>query len=151
MEYIPLLRVCLLIGGVLQMLLFLSIFHRTIKSKQWPKTAGRVLFSELYQLSRCDVDRKNTAYKAIVKYQYQIDGKTYFSRKIYYGDWIAISFSSYMKKIVKQYSIGAECIVHYNPQKAEKSVLKVTLATPVYSLLLAASLFIGMGVYLYFI
>lgn len=150
MEYIPFLRICLLIGGALQLLCFLSIFYQTRKSKQWSTTIGEVLSSELVDFGWNDGDSSKT-YKAIVKYQYQIGGDIYSSGKIYYGDWIAISFSSYMKKIVNQYCKGEECIVHYNPQKPQKSVLKATLALPVYSLLLGSLLFVGIGIYLYFI
>ncbi|WP_434533915.1 DUF3592 domain-containing protein [Bacteroides sedimenti] len=62
---------------------------------------------------------------------------------------MAICFSSYIKKIVKQYGIGEECMVYYNPQKPQKSELKFILDLPVYFVLLCGLSFAGIGMYLY--
>ncbi len=150
MEYIPLLRICLLIGGVLQILFFLRIVCQTERSKHWPTTTGIILSSELSSFGSENADSSKT-YKADIKYQYQIDEKNYTSRRIYYGDWISISFSSLVKKIVREYGVGKECIVHYDPQNPLKEVLRVTLATPVYFLLLGGLTFVGISIYLFFI
>ncbi len=150
MEYIPLLRICLLIGGVLQILFFLRIVYQTERSKQWPITTGIILSSEWSSFGSDNADSSKT-YKADIKYQYQIDEKVYTSRKIYYGDWISISFSSLVKRIVREYGVGKECIVHYDPQYPSKAVLRATLAPPIYFLLVGGLAFAGVGVYLLYI
>lgn len=149
MEYIPLLRICLVVGGILQILCFLRILYKTERSKQWPTTSGEILSSTLLDFG-WDGENTNKVYKAAIKYCYQIAGVIYCSKKIYYGDWISIGFSSYMKKIVKEYSIGVKCTVHYNPQKPQESVLKVILAFPAYCILVGGLLFVGIGLYLYY-
>ena len=150
MEYIPLIRICLIIGGMLQILYFISILYKIRKSKRWSTVTGKILFSELIRTD-CYTGNVSNTYRAIVKYQYQVGEKIYFSKKIYYGDRISISLSFYMKKIVNWYSVGTEPVVYYNPQKPEKSVLMVTLAPPVYFLLLSALIFIGIGTFQYII
>mgnify|MGYP001266037489 CR=1 FL=1 len=84
-------------------------------------------------------------------YFYRDEGEKYVSKKVYYGDWVAISFSSYMQTLVAQYNVGEECMVYYNPQNPKKSVLKTGIALPVYSLLLGALVFIGVSICLNYI
>ncbi|BEG98211.1 hypothetical protein BSYN_04760 [Bacteroides sedimenti] len=85
MENIPFFSICLLIGGALQILCFLNIFHQTRKSKQWSTTTGKIRSSELIDFG-WNHDSSSKSYRAIVEYQYQVDGEIYSLKKIYYGD-----------------------------------------------------------------
>lgn len=147
MEDIILLRICILIGGGLQFFVFILLVYQARKTKQWNTTTGKILASEL---SDWETDDTGKAYKASIKYQYIVEGEKYVSKKVYSGDWIAISFSSYMQTLIAQYNVGEEYTVYYNPRNPKKSVLKAGMVLPVYSLLLGALVFIGIGIYLYY-
>lgn len=147
MEDIFLARICLQIIGMSMILCFLFIYYQTRKSERWLTIKGKVLFSSLSQ-SNTGYENKSKVYNSIIEYQYEIDGKIYSSKRAYHGDWLAISSSSYMKKIVKQYSIGKECIVHYNPRNPQKSVLIVKLTPPVFYLLLFGLVCIGTDIFI---
>lgn len=150
MEHIVLLRICILIGGGLQFFVFILLVYQARKTKQWNTTTGKILASELSDFN-WETDDTGKTYKASVKYQYIVEGEKYVSKKVYYGDWIAISFSSYMQTLVAQYNVGEEYTVYYNPQNPKKSVLKAGTVLPVYFLLLGALVFIGIGICLYYI
>lgn len=146
-EDIVFFKMCLLIGGGLQLFIFLIIVYQAQKVKQWNTTTGKVLASELSCFTM-ETGRVDGAYNVNIKYQYIVKGEKYISKKVYCGDWVALSFSYYMKTIVAQYKIGDECTVYYNTRNPKKSVLKVGICLPVYSVLLCALLFIGIGIYL---
>jgi hypothetical protein len=150
MEYIPLLRLCVLIGGLLQLLIFALLVYLSLKTRQWSETTGKILSSELSDFN-WETDDTGKTYKASIKYQYQVGGKEYTSKRAYYGDWIAISFSSYMRTLVAQYKAGEECKVYYNPQNPQTSVLKIGVISSIYSLLLGGLIFIGVSICLYYI
>lgn len=139
----------MLIGGGIQLFVFLFLVYRAKKNKQWNTTNGKILVSELSGFT-WDTDNTGQSYTVKIKYQYIVDGEKYISKKVYYGDWIAISFSSYMQTMVAQYKVGGGCTVYYNPQNPRKSVLKSGVALPIYSLLLSALLFMGVGICLYY-
>jgi hypothetical protein len=148
MEHIALLRICILIGGGLQFFVFILLVYQARKTKQWNTTTGKILASELSDFG-LDTNNTGKTYKARIKYQYIVTGKKYVSRKIYYGGWIAISFSSYMRTLVAQYNVGEECTVYYNPRNPKKSVLKTGTVLPVYFLLLGAIVCVGVGICMY--
>ncbi len=146
MEYIVV-YICLLFGGIIQVLCFFVLLHLSKKSKQWPTTIGQIISSKISTLgSNCDDMSKS--YKVVIRYQYQVQDSIYTSNRLHYGDWIATNFSSYAKKDVKQHKEGCECIVHYNPQKQQKFVLETKLSLSTYHLLVGGILFILVGIVL---
>lgn len=138
-EYI-IVHKCLLVGGIINVLIFIIIIHFTRKSRQWPTTKGKIL-SSIVSSSSWDYEGPSQSHKAIVKYQYQVQDKVYVSNRLHYGDWIETSFSSYAKSVVKRYNVGCECIVHYNPQKPQISILETKLSLSIYLLLACGILF----------
>lgn len=146
MEYFVV-YICLLFGGIIQMLCFFVLLHLSKKSKQWPTTMGKILSSEISTLgSNCDDMSKS--YKAVIRYQYQVQDNMYRSSRLHYGSWIATDFSSYAKKAAQRYKEGCECTVHYNPQKPQNSVLETKLGMSTYHLLVGGILFIFVGIVL---
>lgn len=133
--------ICLLICGIMQMICFFILFHFVKKSKQWPTTKGKILYSGItfYGL---DDENSNRVYKAVVRYQYQVMDKIYISERLYYGDWITTNFSSRARKLAKQYILGSECNVYYNPLNPRKSVLKTNLNASVCGMLVSGIIFI---------
>jgi hypothetical protein len=140
MEYFVV-YICLLAGGIIQVLCFFVLLYFSRKSKQWPTTMGQILSSKISSLGS-NYEDMNKSYKAVIRYQYQVQDEIHVSDRLHYGDWIATDFSSYAKKVVTRYKEGCECIVHYDPQKPQDSVLETTLGLSTYLLLVGGILFI---------
>ncbi len=139
MEY-TIIYICLLVGGLIQLLCFFVLLYFSMRSKRWPKTEGKILSSRVSSLGWDDED-VSKSYKAIIRYKYEVQNKIYISDKLNYGDWLATSFLFYVKKIVKRYEEGCKCTVYYNPQKPQYSVLETALSISTYSLLVGGLLF----------
>lgn len=88
-------------------------------------------------------------HEAKIEYQYEVDGKLYSSKRVYYGDWLATSSSSYVKRIAEEYSIKPDCAVYYDSQKPQNAVLIKGMTPPVYSLLVFGLVLIGADVCIY--
>lgn len=149
-EEIVLLHTCLQIGGMLFLILFFCIYYQMRKSRRWATTRGKILSSSVSSWNMTGEVEK--VYEAKIKYQYEVDGRLYSSKRAYYGDWLATNSSSYMKKITEEYSINPHCVVYYDPRKPQNSVLIRGIVPPVYSLLVFGLVFIGADicVYLFF-
>lgn len=149
-EEIVLLHTCLQIGGILFIVLFLCVCYQTRKSRRWSTTIGKILSSSVSSWNMPGEVEK--VYEAKIKYQYEVGGRLYSSKRAYYGDWLAINSSSYMKKITEEYCIKPHCVVYYDPRKPQNAVLIKGIAPPVYSLLVFGLVFIGADicVYLFF-
>lgn len=134
----------LIIGGVIQVIVFFILFNFSEKAKEWPTTRGQILSSEVCTLGWND-ENSSKSYKPIIKYQYEVEGILYTSSRLHYGDWIAINSSFFAKKTISRYGEGCKCIVHYNPRKPQVSVLETKLGPPTYFLLGCGILFIIVG------
>lgn len=146
-EEIILLRTCLQIGGMLFIVLFLCICYQTRKSMRWPATRGKILSSSVSSWNMSGEVEK--LHEAKMEYQYEVDGKLYSSKRVYYGDWLATNSSSYVRKITEEYSIKTDCMVYYKPRKPQNAVLIRGITPPVYSLLVFGLVFIGSDICIY--
>lgn len=146
-EEIVLLHICLQIGGMLFIILFFCIYYQTRKSLRWSTTRGRILSSSISSWNMSGEVEK--LHEAKIEYQYEVDGKLYSSKRVYYGDWLATSSSSYVKRITEEYGIKPNCVVYYDPQKPQNAVLIKGITPPVYSLLAFGLVFIGVDVCIY--
>lgn len=146
-EEIVLLRTCLQIGGILFIVLFLCIYYQSRKSMRWAMTRGKILSSSV---SSCNMSGGvEKVYEAKIEYQYEVDEKLYSSKRAYHGDWLATSFSSYVKKMTKEYSLKPNCEVYYDPRKPQNAVLIKGIAPPIYTLLYGGLFFLAIDILLF--
>lgn len=146
-EEIGFLHICLQICGIIFIILFLGIYYQTRKSMKWSTTTGKILSSSISSWNISGEVEK--LHEARIEYQYEVDGKLYCSKRAYYGDWLATSSSSYVKKIVEEYSKKPNCVVYYNPRKPQNAVLIKNIAPPVYLLLVFGLVCIGSDICIY--
>lgn len=120
----------LLFGAILLVLgiVFFIIGRVSTKRSQiartWPTVPGSVVRSEVVTHTEYDSDNNaSTSYEPVVCYQYSLMGQTVTGTRIAYG---ANRFS-YKKsfEICSQYPLGAQVLVHYNPEKVEDATLEV--------------------------
>lgn len=146
-EEIVLLHTCLQIGGILFIILFLGIYYQTRKSMRWATTKGKILSSSISSWNMSGEVEK--LHETKIEYQYEVDGRLYSSKRVYYGDWLATNSLSYVKKITEGYGIKPSCVVYYNPRKPQNAVLIKGIAPPVYSLLVFGLVLIGADICIY--
>lgn len=121
---------CFLIGGIASIIYFLVLYNLTKRARKWPTTIGQIIDSELVSFGAA-----NARYRAVIRYEYQINGKSYVSKRLNYGYLISTSSLSYAQKKVKLYFPGRKCTVYYDPLRPQRSVLETSLNLPLYLLL----------------
>jgi len=89
---------------------------------------------------------RNASYKAKVEYQYVINGNTYFSKKIFIGDYTRRNFPFSVKSFIKNYTKDKEVLVYYNPTDFKSSVLETGVHSIIYRELFAGILFVVLSI-----
>lgn len=118
-------------------------------SEDWPTVTGVVIESDVE--ARQDRDRNgngnrsSTTYKAIVVYDYTVDGKEYSSGRIWFGSDISTSDQAQMRNIVKGYPTGSDVKVYYNPDDPAEAVLQPGVFFTSYFLLIFGGVFAVVG------
>ncbi len=95
-----------------------------------------------------DLDRNRgddgTTYSAEILYDYKVDGETYSSNRVGYGDY-GSSNPSGARKVVNKYPEGLELEVFYMPDKPDESVLEVGIQKRTYFLPAFGAVFFVVG------
>jgi len=101
---------------------FVSI-PKTLKTKSWPKTAGKVVSSRLHETKRRTKNSSYiTVYSAAIEYLYHVNGEEYSSKKIKWIDHYS-SNKTHHQAIVDTYAKGRAVEVFYNPKKPSVGLL----------------------------
>lgn len=118
-------------------------------SKNWKKTRGKVLLSELNVIKNTgETDR---SFSPKVKYQYKVNNREYISTRIYFGNKIASSFKKRKSlRIIDNYPNDKVIEVFYNPMNENLSVLEPGVKSEPVSLLIVGIIFTVLG-YVFFI
>lgn len=107
---------------------FVSI-PKTLKTKSWPKTAGKVVSSDLYEAKRLTKNGGSIiVYSADIKYMYNVNGEEYSSKKIKWVDHNSNNKTHHQKK-VDTYAKGQVVEVFYNPKKPSVGLLEPGFGT----------------------
>lgn len=93
------------------------------KVKSRPTVTGKVVTSTVDYAHDSQSQQETTMYSAKVKYQYSINGITYFSEKISMGKF-STSSRNQAQKIADKYPPGKEVVVYYNPDNPDEAVLE---------------------------
>lgn len=108
--------------GVLSFFLDFRLLYKSIQSENWTQTDGIISKSELYKSNGVD---NSVSYEPLVEYQYEVDGKLYKSKRIYFGSSIGSSFKKRKsKKYINKFPTGTKATVYYNQLNIKQSVLE---------------------------
>lgn len=108
--------------GVILFLLDFRLLYKSIQSKNWSQIEGVITKSELYKSGGVD---NSVSYEPLVEYQYEVDGKLYKSKRIYFGSSIGSSFKKRKsQKYVNKFPTGIKTTVYYNQLNTKQSVIE---------------------------
>lgn len=91
---------------------------RGLESRSWPVASGTILSSEVD--SRRSNDR--TRYRALVEYQYEVDGRIYIADRIRFGSVWGDRRSA--ERTARRYPEDTEVEVRYDPDETREAVLE---------------------------
>jgi hypothetical protein len=100
-------------------------FKECEASKSWPSVRGTVVSSKIeehWRHSGGKHGRYRTVYDAKVRYSYPVNGFSYSSNRIFFGDRRGSRQDA--QKIVDRYSPNTQVLVYYNPAKPNAAVLE---------------------------
>ncbi len=103
--------------------------YRQSQSERYPTVSGIVTDTEIDTYTTTDDDgRTTTSHEAIIKFNYEVQGRPYRSDTYRYG---ARTFADPARAdaAINRYPKGAEVEVHYNPSNPDDAVLEVGVAT----------------------
>jgi hypothetical protein len=96
-------------------------------SRSWPTTAGKVIASGIEpRRSRSGTSGYSTSYYPVVQYQYQVEGRTYMSNRITFGNEVGYGWTNMAQKQVDNYPPGSNVAVFYDPNDPAVAVLERT-------------------------
>jgi hypothetical protein len=96
------------------------------RSQAWPGTTGQIIFADVKHVSDGE---GNDLYRPEVRYRYQVNGKQYHNRRITFKlqNPLENMFGRDRRRaaeIVKQYAIGREVTVYYQPNRPKRATLE---------------------------
>lgn len=97
---------------------------RAREQQSWPQTKGKIISTEILEGTITDSNTKEaTTYAPKINYEYSVGGKRYMS-SVYTLDphWV-LEFREQAETIVKDYPIGREVPIFYDPQRPEVAIL----------------------------
>lgn len=135
-------QIAVVIFGLFPLLVGVHILFVWWRLQTWPVTRGKVKGSRLEKLLGTKHGGgqgmgMTSTYKPYVRYEYEVDGKTYSSKNIKTG---MVLSGKYVKKYVLRYPVHSEVNVHYNPAKPKQCYLETDLGV-------GAWLNLGIGIF----
>jgi len=85
-------------------------------------TSGKIVSSEFEHQG----GRRSAGWYFMIRYQYQVNGKTYLSNRVHYS-YTGSKDKSYAEGYVAKYPVGSVVLVYYDPEYPERSVLEPTI------------------------
>jgi hypothetical protein len=135
-----------IVAGILLFILFLYLYKKSKDSKQWNKTKGVILQADLDELVM-DADSPVT-YKVKLEYSYIVEEETYYSKRIFYGDFLRHSSLGDIEKNIDKYRKEKIVDVYYNPQSPNEVVLQQGIHSNVTVILITSLLLSLIGIIL---
>jgi hypothetical protein len=113
------------IGGFALWLGAGNVWH-SYASRNWPRTAGKVVQSDTSEESSTDRKTKITSisYVANLAFEYEVDGKKYSTPNLYFGQTVGSTDSSEAELRTLRYPAGAPVTVSYKPDDPATAAVK---------------------------
>lgn len=115
------------------------------ESLSWPNAPGTVLESELDQY---EDEEDGRMYRAIVVYEYSLDGADFESDRIWLDGNFSTSDRTLIFETLKKYPVGQQVTVFYNPASPAESALEPGTSTGGYIVYGLGLGFLGLGCFL---
>ncbi|MCH8907979.1 MAG: DUF3592 domain-containing protein [Candidatus Heimdallarchaeota archaeon] len=112
-----------------------------IKSQSWPTTLGKVTISEINVIT----DKERTSYEHLMAYEYELNGSTYASDKLEYR-FFKFGGTRSIRKIVDDYPVGREVVVHYDAHDPWTAVLNTAIHKWSYMFIFGGIWVISLGI-----
>jgi hypothetical protein len=113
-------------------------------SAAWPTTTGKITFAAVEAVP--DRDGRRDMYRALVRYNYQANGREHAGDRVAWGGIVSSSSKSGAATIVGRYRVGQDVRVYYDPKDAAESVLEPTATGGTNALLFIAIIAAVVGV-----
>ncbi|MBT6155636.1 MAG: DUF3592 domain-containing protein, partial [Planctomycetaceae bacterium] len=97
--------------------------YRSWESKSWPTTDGKIIESRVEREKSVGDSVDDQQYKAVVKYEFTVEGTEYTSDRVAFGIGTS-NHRSDAKKIVNEYPARRTVAVHYSPDDPSDAVLE---------------------------
>jgi hypothetical protein len=108
----------------LVILLFFAGYRRYLKrAHNWPSVKGRIVKSEVESYIKRDNGRDRTMYSPLVEYIYRVNDREYRSRQIRFSMTVS-GGEAFARKEAARYPVGAEVVVHYDPDNFSSAALE---------------------------
>jgi Protein of unknown function (DUF3592) len=129
------------------------VYRHQLELTSWPTTQGVILSSELRHTTAETADRRyQLAWQPFVKYQYRVNGETFVGHRISTRQYSEFARSidtpptAKLRVVLLRYPVGAQVIVHFNPEHPDFAVIEIDRAGTVYFGSVAAACgVLGMG------
>lgn len=112
-------------------------YARAAQSTRWPTTEGRIMDSSVVQ---SNARRGQEAWTLKVRYNYEIDGRTYDSTVVHFGGFPSTNSIAEAQKAQEKYAVGTTHPVHFDPSKPSRATLEPGAKPALSSLGLGAAL-----------
>jgi hypothetical protein len=118
--------------GVILFLLDFRLLYKSLQSENWSQTDGIITKSELYKYGGGD---SSVTYEPLVEYQYEVNGKIYKSKRLYFGSSIGSSFKKRRsQKYVNKFPTDTKITVYYNELNIKQSVIETGIHSEILGL-----------------
>lgn len=118
--YIGVVAVCVFGGAAVGML---WLWAKSLASRRWPSAPGRIVSVEL------NLNPHNRLQGRVsVKYEYQVQDKTFTGARVRFGDWLIYSAFT-ARAIAARYPQGKQVFVRYNPKQSGDATLEPVVTT----------------------
>jgi len=118
--------------GLIIFLLDFRLLYKSMKSENWSQTEGIITKSELYKTGGGD---SSVTYEPLVEYQYEVDGKLYKSKRLYFGSSIGSSFKKRKsQKYINKFPADTKVTVYYNQLNIKQSVIETGIHSEILGL-----------------
>ena len=133
-----------LFSGAVALCVGIVIGAVSYSTTSWPQTQGTIIESNVSVDDHRGGENSKVHYSAIIKYKYIISGKTYVGNRLY-----TFRFATPNKESVlatcKQYKVGSDVTVYFDPRYPEKSVLIPGTPKGVWTLIYVGTISILIG------
>lgn len=132
--------------GVFLFVLYFYLYKKAKNSKKWNTVKGLIMRINLDELLMGQ--DSTVTYKVKIQYSYKVGEKTYYSKRIFYGDFLRHSSLGNIERMMNKYKKENIIDVFYNPQKPNESVLELGINFDLVTILITSLLLFMIGVIL---
>ncbi len=121
-----LIALVMLLAGIGLIMLGRNASKKAKASQSWPTTQGVVVAVSIKATTDND---GNDTYTPIVRYRYEVNGKTYESQRLAFGGQTSFSNNFEAEDFLKSYQENAPVTVYYNPANPSEAVLDTSTSS----------------------